>query len=112
MNNTNNNNNNNHNNFLRFYILILISNNVYPNETEINVVHPIYEFTILLLPARRVHPEGKCNQETLQDIDKYLMVEEKPTKKEKISEPKKNEDEVDPRWAALQKLKNNNKNKK
>ena len=40
------------------------------------------------------------------------MVEEKPTKKEKISEPKKNEDEVDPRWAALQKLKNNNKNKK
>lgn len=85
---------------------------VYPNETEINVVHPIYEFTILLLPARRVHPEGKCNQETLQDIDKYLMVEEKPTKKEKISEPKKNEDEVDPRWAALQKLKNNNKNKK
>lgn len=85
---------------------------VYPNETEIDITHPVYEFTVLLLPARRVHPDGKCNQAMLQDIEKYLMVEETPARKEEISEPEKNTDEVDPRWAALQKLKNNNKNKK
>lgn len=83
---------------------------VYPNETEINVVHPIYEFTVLLLPARRVHPDGKCNQAMLQDIDKYLMVEDSTN--DKISEKDQINEDVDPRWAALQKLKNNNKNKK
>lgn len=84
---------------------------VYSNETEINITKPIYEFTVLLLPARRVHPDGKCNQEMLQNIDKYLMVEEKTTRSA-ISEPEENNEEADPRWAALQKLKNNNKNKK
>lgn len=84
---------------------------VFPNETEIDVTHPIYEFTCLAIPFRRVHPEGKCNQEMLQNIDKYLMVEEKPSKAKKTSGVKP-EDEIDPRWAALKQLKNNNKNKK
>jgi uncharacterized protein len=81
---------------------------IYPNETDIDVAQPIYEFTLLMLPARRVHPEGKCNQEMLKDIDNYLMVEQ--TAKEEQNEV--NNDEVDPRWAALDKLKNKNNNKK
>ena len=85
---------------------------VYPNETEIDITHPIYEFTCLLIPARRVHPDGKCNTEMLKSIDQYLMVEEsKATKKGKKEEPK-SEEEIDPRWAALKQLKNNNTNKK
>jgi len=78
---------------------------IYPHETEINVSQPIYEFSFLLLPARRIHPKGKCNQEMLTDIDKYLMVEKKTKKsKTEISE-KEEEKEIDPRWAALKKLK-------
>lgn len=78
---------------------------IYPNETEINVAQPIYEFVILLLPARRVHPDGKCNQEMLNDIDQYLMIQAENNNSE--DEIKSEDDEVDPRWAALQKLKNN-----
>jgi len=92
---------------------------VLPNETEIQVAHPIYEFTCLMLPVRRIHPEGQCNQEMLKSIDQYLMVEEKSIKKDKPSNEKeskvepKNEDDIDPRWSALKDLKkNNNKNKK
>jgi uncharacterized metal-binding protein YceD (DUF177 family) len=82
---------------------------VYPNETEINISQPVYEFTTLLLPARRIHPKGKCNPEMTGDIDRYLMVE---APKKGKSTPKdtgtgkaapKDED-IDPRWAALKKL--------
>jgi hypothetical protein len=55
---------------------------VYPGETDINIVaQPIYEAIVQFYFCRlaEVHPEGMCNQEMLQDIDKYLMVEEKPT---------------------------------
>lgn len=83
---------------------------VFPHESEIDVSHPIYEFTCLLLPARRIHPEGQCNQEMLQSIDQYLMVEEKTQPKKEVTKNIENED-VDPRWAALKQLKNN-KNKK
>jgi len=77
---------------------------VYPHEAEIDVTQPIYEFSYLLLPARRVHPKGKCNQEMLNDIDQYLMVK-KTAKKSKEEIAKKNDEEIDPRWSALKKLK-------
>lgn len=77
---------------------------IYPHETEIDVAQPIYEFTYLLLPVRRIHPKGKCNQEMLNDIDQYLMVK-KSTKKSKEEIPEKKDEEMDPRWAALKKLK-------
>ena len=77
---------------------------VYPHESEINVSQPIYEFTILLLPAKRIHPKGKCNAEMLENIDRYIMVE-KPKKEPKKSEKPGNKDDIDPRWAALKKLK-------
>lgn len=83
---------------------------VYPGETDIHVAQPIYEAIILLLPVRKVHPEGMCNQEMLNDIDKYLMVEESSV--DNTTSEIKTEEETDPRWAALKKLKNNNKNNK
>jgi uncharacterized metal-binding protein YceD (DUF177 family) len=77
---------------------------VYPHETEINVSQPIYEFTCLLLSAKRIHPKGKCNAEMLGDIDRYLMVEA-PKKSKKSEKPTVKDEEIDPRWAALKKLK-------
>jgi len=77
---------------------------VYPNETEIDVAQPIYEFTLLLIPTKRVHSKGKCNQEMIKDIDKYLMVEIEPNLNHPDKE-NKNECDADPRWDALKKLK-------
>lgn len=59
----------------------------------IDVSNLIYEFIILSIPLRCVHPENKdgeneCNEEVLQKLN---------TKKE---------ESADPRWAALEKLKN------
>ncbi len=75
---------------------------VLPHETEIDITHPIYEFTNLLLPSRKVHPEDECNQEMLNELDNYLMIEEVEEGEEDDQE---DTNEVDPRWAALNKLK-------
>ncbi len=59
----------------------------------IDVSNLIYEFIILSIPLRCIHPEDKngksvCNEEVLQKINTDQ------------------EESVDPRWAALEKLKN------
>lgn len=79
-----------------------------PHETEIDITQPVYEFVSLLLPYKRVHPEGECNEEMLNEINNYLMVEEDSAIEEQEStaeEQDETEETVDPRWAALNKLK-------
>lgn len=77
------------------------------HETEIDITQPVYEFISLLLPYKRVHPEGGCNEEMLNEINNYLMVEENYYEEEEDSDSAENESDesVDPRWAALNKLK-------
>ena len=73
------------------------------NEIEIDLTQAIYEVTCIAIPSRRVHPDGECNQEMLKDMDNYLMVEEDEV--EPSNDITDDEDEVDPRWKALNKLK-------
>ena len=82
---------------------------VYPNEIEIDITHPIYEFTMLSLPNRRLHKEGECNANMLKEMDSYLLVSDENS--EQINDKSENEieQEIDPRWSALNKLKNKNK---
>lgn len=66
---------------------------------KIDVGHYIYEFINLLLPYRLVHPDNEngesgCNKEFLQELEEQIP-----------------HDEVDPRWEALKKLKNELENK-
>ena len=61
------------------------------NESEINVAHFIYEYIILALPQKRVHPEGKCDTETLKRLEKL----EDETNKNK---------NTDPRWDGLKNI--------
>jgi uncharacterized metal-binding protein YceD (DUF177 family) len=75
------------------------------NEIEIDVSQPIYEVTCLAIPSKRVHPEGKCNQEMLAAMDDYLMVENHEVTETVVEEEEESED-VDPRWSALKNLKN------
>lgn len=65
------------------------------HEYELNVANYIYEFINVNLPQKRVHFEGLCNQEVIDELDKI-------EKKEEIND--------DPRWSMLKDI-NLNKNK-
>lgn len=69
-------------------------------EHEINVAQLIYEFICVALPIRHVHPEDEngnvtCNTEMMNQLNNYLV--EEGTEEEQ-------DDDIDPRWAALKKL--------
>ena len=64
------------------------------NENEINVAQYIYEFIILNLPIKKIHPNDEfgnnaCNKEMLEKLNSYT---------------KKKETEIDPRWNKLKNL--------
>jgi uncharacterized metal-binding protein YceD (DUF177 family) len=65
------------------------------NETEVNISHYLYESISLSLPTKRTHPqidgEPKCDEALIAKINK--------------KEDGKSDDDIDPRWAALKKLK-------
>lgn len=69
-----------------------------PNEPFLSLVQEIYDFIILEIPIRKVPPESvhKCPPEVLR----LLAQGEEETEKEA-------DEEVDPRWEALRKLKDN-----
>lgn len=62
-------------------------------EHEINIAQKIYELIIINLPSRRVHDEGKCNEEILKNLEKY--------------KPGDKDEKNDPRWDALKNIKFN-----
>lgn len=53
---------------------------------EINVAANIYEFIMVNIPYKRIHDEGLCNQDVIDELDK---IEEKE------------DNEIDPRWSTL-----------
>lgn len=65
---------------------------------ELDLQQQIYEFIMLALPIRRVHPVDKngnstCDPVMLKKLDELIVDEEKDT---------------DPRWDELKKLMNDN----
>ncbi len=76
---------------------------VYHNEIEIDLTQPIFEFITLAIPSKRLHLDGECNQTMLKEINNYLLVEEDESQIEPTDDLK--EEEIDPRWSALNKLK-------
>lgn len=67
---------------------------------EIDVSSYIYEFCMLSLPASYTHEEGDCNPEMIGHLQNYLVDGETSQTTEEQSD-----DEIDPRWEALKKLK-------
>jgi uncharacterized metal-binding protein YceD (DUF177 family) len=74
---------------------------VLPEEHVINLAQTIYEYVILSIPLRHVHPnesgENSCNPEMIEKLNNITQPDEVD-----------DEDDIDPRWAALKNLKNNN----
>lgn len=63
-------------------------------ETEIDIAPYIYEYIILSLPYRRIHPPkgNGCNKEVIKKLGE-------------VSSNKKEKKEIDPRWEKLTQLK-------
>ena len=81
-------------------------------EFTINIAQMIYEMTLLALPRKRIHPDvqsGKSHSEMLELLEQYSLdeVDFDEIGKNELSEDS-NDEEIDPRWEALKKLKNNN----
>ena len=69
---------------------------VVPSSTfQLNLAQFAYEYIVLSLPLKRVHPEGECNEQALARLED-LSIDEQDVP------------ETDPRWAALGQLKNKN----
>lgn len=69
-------------------------------EEVINVAQWIYEFIAVELPIKMVHPEDEngnptCNPEMLAKVNEYMADNQ---------EKAKDDDDIDPRWAALKDL--------
>jgi len=68
---------------------------VIPRESyEIDVQQSIYEMIMLALPSRSAHKKNECNEEMVQLLEKYMTQHDS----------KDDEDNIDPRWAALKNL--------
>lgn len=61
-----------------------------PSDTELNVASYFYEMIVLSIPLKKIHEEDDCNQDALDRLNTWS---------------EKEEDEIDPRWEALKKLK-------
>jgi len=72
---------------------------VLPEEHRINLAQLIYEYIVLSIPIRHVHPKKngvrECNLEMLKQLKKHKHKEEEK------------EENADPRWAALKNWNNN-----
>ena len=76
---------------------------IFPEEYEIDVKDSILEFITVSLPSRTIHKEGECNPEMIDILGEYILYSEDGTETEESPEG-----EIDPRWAALKKLKKDN----
>jgi uncharacterized protein len=71
---------------------------VLPEEHRINLAQLIYEYTVLSIPMKHIHPDKEngqtgCNKEMIERLNNFS-----PDAKEKNTD-------TDPRWEALRKLK-------
>jgi len=76
-------------------------------ESHIDVAQYFFEFVVLGLPAKRIHPGGKnkedkCDAGVIEQLEKYMS-----DKKEKDKKDKQENSPTDSRWDALKNLKFN-----
>ena len=80
---------------------------------------PLMRDTVLLsIPIMHAHPEGECNEQMLDRLeqmravnitdDEQLHDAEGGIDQEVTTNKSSDDDDIDPRWAALKKLKDNN----
>lgn len=83
-------------------------------EGNINIAWFVYEFIVLSLPIKRVHPYGMCNREVLAKLKKHKTYMKEDLDSDDLddddldldadSEEPTNDAPVDPRWNSLKDL--------
>ena len=71
-------------------------------EGFINIAWYMYEFIALAIPIKHVHESGECNEDMASKLNE-LCVDEFSDNDE-VSEHKRGDQPVDPRWDALRNL--------
>lgn len=46
---------------------------LHPESFELDLSAPIYELLVISLPARKIHPEGGCNEAVMNLYNKYIV---------------------------------------
>jgi len=79
---------------------------IYPEEFEIDISKSILEFITVSLPQIALHKEGECNEEMVELLSEYILVDEKEQAMNESENDSENDDDqdIDPRWEALRKL--------
>lgn len=72
------------------------------DDGEINIAWFLYEFAVLSLPMKRIHPPGKCNKVVSEKLEKHAASDEEGDSEVNILPEGDSEDkETDPRWDKL-----------
>jgi len=75
------------------------------NTQRINIAQFIYESIVLSVPYKKLHPKFVADEEE-EDSSTGVMIYQDSAKDPDDKEPE-NDDEIDPRWEILKRLKNN-----
>ena len=84
------------------------------SEIYLNVAYMLYDTVALTIPLKHVHPFGKCNKGMSQHLKKHAASQGDEDDEyfdddcEDCEESDNNDTQIDPRWEALRKLKDNN----
>lgn len=75
------------------------------HEGTIDVSSFIFQFIVLNIPIKHVHAPGKCNTQMLEILNRHLAIRS-GDQNDSVDE-ELNEENIDPRWRELLKMKNN-----
>ncbi len=76
----------------------------------INLAWYLYEFVVLSIPVKKVHPLGACNKDMALRLEKHIInkiADEDDDESADIGD-RDTKREIDPRWDALKDIKDNN----
>jgi uncharacterized metal-binding protein YceD (DUF177 family) len=78
---------------------------------SVNVAQLIYEYILLALPAKKIHPDYRTAEDEEEDEDfesevEYFVDEVEDEEEIPLDEEESTEERVDPRWDILKNLKN------
>lgn len=69
-----------------------------PESIEVDLRDQLYEFTVISLPNRIVHPEGECNEEVMKLYEKYIVNSNEPEPDDEDEWDDEDWDEEDEAW--------------
>lgn len=83
------------------------------NEGSINIAWFLYEFIVINIPIKHVHPVGECNKTMVTKLKKHIIHQKGDESEEDDiltdDDDFSNEDtQTDPRWDSLQNISDNN----